>query len=138
MGKTKKDKPYWEKKLDEVFSQYIRLKYADMNGVCRCISCGSPIHWTKIQNGHYMSRVYRSTRFDERNCHPQCMPCNVFLHGNIQKYRKALVELYGSDEVDNLEAKAWRAMAKYTAYEYECMYHRYKSEVEKLKKEKGL
>lgn len=138
MIKKQKDKPYWEKKLDEVFSQYIRLKFSDSNGVCRCISCGKPFFWTDIQNGHYMSRVYRSTRFDENNCRPQCMPCNVFLHGNISKYRKALVEELGDEIVDMVETKAWSVTAKYTAYDYESMYHQYKAEVEKLKKEKGL
>ena len=138
MAKSKKDKSYWEKKLDEIFSQYIRLKHIDSNGVCRCITCGKPVFWKDIQNGHYMSRVYRSTRFDENNCRPQCMPCNVFLHGNISKYRKSLVEELGGEMVDMIETKAWSITMKYTALEYEEMYHRYKEEVERLRKEKGL
>lgn len=138
MAKSKKDKSYWEKKLDEIFSQYIRLKHSDSNGVCRCITCGKPVFWKDIQNGHYMSRVYRSTRFDENNCRPQCMPCNVFLHGNISKYRKALVEELGGEMVDMIETKAWSITMKYTALEYEEMYYKYKEEVEMLRKEKGL
>lgn len=138
MAKSKKDKSYWEKKLDEIFSQYIRLKHSDSNGVCRCITCGKPVFWKDIQNGHYMSRVYRSTRFDENNCRPQCMPCNVFLHGNISKYRKALVDELGGEMVDMIETKAWSITMKYTALEYEEMYYKYKEEVERLRKEKGL
>ena len=38
--KVKKRKTDYKKKLDEVFSQYIRLKYSDKRGYCRCISCG--------------------------------------------------------------------------------------------------
>lgn len=138
MAKSKKDKSYWEKKLDEIFSQYIRLKHSDSNGVCRCITCGKPVFWKDIQNGHYMSRVYRSTRFDENNCRPQCMPCNVFLHGNISKFRKSLVEELDGEMVDMIETKAWSITMKYTALEYEEMYHRYKEEVERLRKEKGI
>lgn len=138
MAKSKKDKSYWEKKLDEIFSQYIRLNHSDSNGVCRCVTCGKPVFWKDIQNGHYMSRVYRSTRFDENNCRPQCMPCNVFLHGNISKYRKALVEELGGEMVDMIETKAWSITMKYTALEYEEMYHMYKEEVERLRKGKGL
>ena len=70
-GVTVKKKPDYKKKLDEVFSKYIRLKYAMPNGMCQCISCGSFKHWKEIQNGHYMSRRYMSTRFDEDNCRPQ-------------------------------------------------------------------
>jgi hypothetical protein len=66
------------------------------------------------------------------------MPCNVFLHGNISKYRKALVEELGGEMVDMIETKAWSITMKYTALEYEEMYHRYKEEVERLRKEKGL
>lgn len=55
-------------KLDAVFSKYIRLKYSDDKGYCRCISCGKVFPWKEIQNGHYMSRRYMSTRFSEDNC----------------------------------------------------------------------
>ena len=54
-------------KLDAVFSKYIRLKYSDDKGYCRCISCGKVFPWKEIQNGHYMSRRYMSTRFSEDN-----------------------------------------------------------------------
>ena len=29
-----------------------------------------------MQNGHFISRQYLSTRYDERNCRPQCWFCN--------------------------------------------------------------
>lgn len=135
MGKKKTD---YKKKLDEVFSQYIRLKYADNNGFCKCISCGKMFHWTRIQNGHYMSRTHLSTRFDENNCRPQCVACNIFKSGNIQMYRRGLIEQIGSEMVDAVEVKAVSTITKLSSKDYEEMYHHYKKEVERFKKEKGL
>jgi hypothetical protein len=37
------------KKYDAVFSQYIRLRDADKNGICSCITCGAKVHWKNIQ-----------------------------------------------------------------------------------------
>lgn len=128
----------YKKKLDEIFSVYIRLKYANSNGFCKCISCGHMHHWTRIQNGHYMSRQYLSTRFDENNCRPQCVACNIFQHGNIQLYRRGLVKEIGAEMVDMVETKALSVTTKYYDWEYEQMFNHYKKEVERLKKEKGL
>ena len=57
------------KKLDAIFSQYIRLKDADHKGDVTCFTCGKVSHYKKgIQNGHFQSRRFMSTRYDEKNC----------------------------------------------------------------------
>jgi len=43
------------KKLDAVFSQYIRLKDS-VGGYATCFTCGKKDHWKKLQNGHFQSR----------------------------------------------------------------------------------
>lgn len=129
-----KRKINYKAKLDKVFSEYIRLRNADSNGFCRCVTCGKHFHWTKIQNGHYMSRKYMSTRFSEMNCHPQCMPCNVMNHGNIPVYRMWLVKRYGQDEVERLEFTALNKVAKISEWEYRQMIEYYTKLVQTLKK----
>lgn len=79
-----------KKKLDTVFSQYIRQKYANANGDCRCYTCGYTAHWKKMQNGHMVSRYYLATRYDERNCRPQCYTCNMFRNGMIPDFSQRL------------------------------------------------
>jgi hypothetical protein len=74
------------KKLDTVFSQYIRLSNADNNGYCTCVTCNKKIYWKEIQAGHFMSRKHYSIRWDERNVKPQCKACNVFRYGEQFKY----------------------------------------------------
>ncbi len=68
------------KKLDAVFSIYIRRRYS-MNDISKCVTCGKEDHWSKLQCGHFMSRKHISTRWNEDNCQVQCAGCNVFRYG---------------------------------------------------------
>ena len=123
-------------KLDKVFSEYIRLKNANDIGFCRCVTCGKYYHWSKIQNGHYMSRRYMSTRYSEMNCHPQCMPCNVMQHGNIPQYRMWLVKEYGEEKVRQLETTALAQTVKFSDWEYKNLIDYYTKLVKALKYQK--
>ena len=131
-----KKKPNLKAKLDKVFSEYIRLKNANGIGFCQCVTCGKYYHWTKIQNGHYMSRRYMATRYSEMNCHPQCMPCNVMQHGNIPLYRIWLVKHYGEEKVRKLENAAITQTVKFSDYEYKELISYYSKIVKTLKNEK--
>lgn len=124
--------------LDKVFSQYIRLKYSDENGYCRCISCGKIHFWKDIQCGHYMSRRYMSTRWSEDNTRPQCVSCNIFNQGNIQMFRRALIKEIGEQRVDLIEARARQETCKYSEFEYSVMIKDFKKKVIELLKEKHL
>lgn len=124
--------------LDNIFSRYIRIKYSMSNGYCRCISCGKVHHWKEIQNGHYMSRRYLSTRWAEDNCRPQCVACNIFNQGNAQAYRLALVKEIGEQRVNLIEARARQETCKYSEFELKALIEHYKKEVERIAKEKGI
>ncbi|GIV35414.1 MAG: hypothetical protein KatS3mg031_2949 [Chitinophagales bacterium] len=93
---------------DRVFSIYIRLKYCEPpNLYAKCFTCGKLHHFTRLQNGHYISRsVAPHLVFDKMNCHPQCVSCNIFKEGNKQEYRLNLIETYGEEAVKNLELRA--------------------------------
>lgn len=75
---------------DAVFSQYIRLKYANERGMVKCYTCGDLRHWTMQQNGHYVKRANLYTRWMEANCRPQCAKCNEGLYGNMAIFREKL------------------------------------------------
>ena len=125
-------------KLDRVFSQYIRVKYSNNQGFCECISCGKRQYWRDIQNGHYMSRRYLSTRWSEDNCRPQCVGCNIFNQGNIQAYRIALIKQIGEQRVNLVEARARQEHCKYGEFELNAMIQHYTKELKDLCKEKGI
>ena len=126
------------KELDAWFSRYIRLKYSDSRGYCRCISCGKVYFWKEIQNGHYMSRRYMSTRFSEDNCRPQGVECNIFNQGAIQMYRRALIKEIGEQRVDLIEVRARQENKNWSLFELKQLIEYYKKEVEKLLDEKNL
>ena len=131
-------KPKLIKELDVWFSRYIRLKYSDSRGYCRCISCGKVYFWKEIQNGHYMSRRYMSTRFSEDNCRQQGVECNIFNQGAIQMYRRALIKEIGEQRVDLIEVRARQENKNWSLFELKQLIEYYKKEVEKLLDEKNL
>lgn len=136
--KRKKRKVDLKAKLDTQFSLFIRARDAMPNGYAKCISCGKIHFWRELQCGHYMSRRYMSTRFDEDNCHAQCVACNMFNQGNIQGYRRGLLEKIGEKRINLIELKAMNSIRKYSDLEYIELTKYYKLRTEKLRKEKGI
>jgi hypothetical protein len=94
-----------KKKLDTIFSIYIRLKYADQDLNVKCFTCDKVYHYKKIQNGHFYSRAILSLRYDEQNCRPQCYGCNIAKSGNYIEYYKRLEKEIGKGGMDYLEYK---------------------------------
>lgn len=93
------------KECDDLFSKYIRLKYADADGMVQCFTCDVKKHWTLMQNGHYISRRNMFLRFDERNCRPQEEYCNCTKHGNLAVFTWKLEEEHsGITEILNHES----------------------------------
>lgn len=90
------------KKLDEVFSQYIRLRNTDAYGNTECFTCGKKDHWKKLQCGHFQSRKHYATRWDEINCQVQCSACNVFRYGEQYIFGINLDKQYGEDTATKL------------------------------------
>ena len=76
-------------KLDNIFSQYIRLRYSK-NEISECVTCGKQDHWKKLQAGHFISRKHYATRWDEDNVQVQCSGCNVFRYGEQYLFSKYL------------------------------------------------
>lgn len=94
-----------KKKADGFWSQYIRMRDSDPNGISPCISCGNRKPWKDMQNGHFISRGSSTLRFDEENCNAQCVGCNMFKQGNQYAYSIALDAKYGSGTAKKLHAQ---------------------------------
>ena len=116
------------KKLDSVFSQYIRLKAAS-NGIAECFTCNKKDHWKKLQNGHFQSRKHYSTRWDEINCQVQCAGCNVFRAGEQYKFSVNLDAKYGEGTARRLHIKSQKTV-KFANFEIEDMIKKYKKFVD--------
>jgi|TARA_R110000744_G_scaffold213182_1_gene332098 hypothetical protein len=111
------------KKLDKVFSLYIRQRYAK-NEIAECFTCGKQDHYKKLQCGHFQSRKYYSTRWDEINCQVQCAGCNVFKYGEQFIFSVNLNKKYGEGVSESLYHKA-KQLTKYSTIDLEDLINRY-------------
>jgi hypothetical protein len=118
------------KKLDTVFSQYIRLKNS-VDEIATCFTCGKQDHWKKLQNGHFQSRKHYTTRWDEINCQVQCAGCNVFKYGEQYKFAVNLDAKYGQGTAERLHIKS-QQIIKLSDFELEDMIKRYKNFVDSM------
>ena len=111
------------KKLDSIFSQYIRRRDVKEN-IAECFTCGKKDDWKRLQCGHFQSRRFYSTRWDETNCQVQCAGCNVFRFGEQFKFSVNLDNKFGKGTSQRLEVKA-REIVKIPTFELEDMIKKY-------------
>ena len=121
-----KTRSVWLKEAQVEFNKYIRLRDRELP----CISCGR-FHSGSYDAGHYRSvGAAPHLRFNEDNCHKQCVPCNQFKSGNIVEYRISLVNRIGLDRVEALEKS--HGQMKFTIEDAKRIKAEYKEKVKAL------
>lgn len=83
--------------LDQIFSKYIRVKCGNI-----CYTCGGT---GTMQAGHFVSRSYLATRWDEMNVKSQCVGCNIWGRGKQLDFEEHLIKDYGAEAVQALKEK---------------------------------
>lgn len=116
------------KRLDMAFSWYMRLRFSDEDGTCECYTCGKKDHWTRLQNGHFISRKHYKTRWRSDNCRPQCYGCNITRSGEQWLFGKRLDQEYGQGHTDKIYRLS-RQKYQPTHEEYEKWIDYYESHV---------
>ncbi len=130
----KKTQKYWKNKIDKVFHEYIRRRDADNNtGNCDCISCGKTIHFSESDAGHFISRKYLITRYDERNVKAQCRKCNRFEYGRQYEYSIAL-----GQELSQELLQTSRSMVKYTDADWQEIFEEFNDKLNEIKKKQNF
>jgi len=117
MAKKEKTQAQLKKELDRVFSIYIRQKYDKS-----CYTCGKV---GTLQNGHFVPRQYLATRWDENNCRPQCVGCNIFGNGKPLDFEERLKKDLGDDFVEEMKLTRHQSL--------KLDRHWYTAEIEKYK-----
>ena len=131
---TTKKKPsvsYLKKKLDRIFSEYIRRRDSDEEGYGACCTCGIELRWKDGDAGHYIRRGINSTRYHEWNVHLQCRSCNRGGERNAS-YANFLIKKYGPEVLDTL-SKLEHQTKRWFTWELEELIEEYKEKLEKLK-----
>lgn len=105
----------------------VRLKAADDNGYCSCVSCGSSFYYKDGDGGHFIPRGCSETKLLEENIHPQCKGCNGFgmkFGSAAQNYTIWMQDYYGDEFVnDLLEKHRQKKAVKWKRSELENMLH---------------
>lgn len=124
-------------KLWNIFSIYIRLRDANEDGFCICCTTGRMVHWKLCDAGHFMGRRHNATKYDERNVHAQSRGSNRFNSGDQYAHSQFIEKKYGRGTADLLLVLS-RNKKSFSQFDIDELTKYYKSEVERIKKEKGL
>ena len=118
-----------------LFSEYIRLKYADKQGNCRCYTCGVtlPAIGHGMQCGHGIGGRGNYVLFLEEICRPQCYGCNVGRQGNYQEFIPKLIREIGIDQYEH-HVRESRKPLKRSQGDYEELIAYYSMRLEGIKK----
>lgn len=119
------------KKLDQVFSQWVRQSNANKRGDVVCFTCGKVSHWKKVDAGHFQTRAKYSTRWDEKNVKPQCKGCNMKNGGQQYVFGLNLDKEYGEGTADAILYKS-NQLAKFSNGDLEYMIAHYKEKLKHL------
>ena len=113
-------------KLDAVFSEYIRRRYAK-NDIAQCVTCGKKDHWKNLQAGHFISRKHYATRWNEENVQVQCVGCNVYRYG--EQY---LFGVYLGEEKSQELLQLSREVVKFSNTDLEIKINYFKRKIDEL------
>lgn len=117
----KKTQAWHKKELDRVFSIYIRGKFPKECYTCRKTD-------VTLQCGHFVSRQYLMTRWEEDNCRPQCVGCNMFGNGKPLDFEERLKEELGEKRVEDMK-KSRHQMLKVDIPWYQEQIEHYKNAI---------
>ncbi len=131
---TKSDMWY----ADLYFSRYIRLKYSK-DGYCTCFTSGEILPIKEIDNGHYMKREHKSTRYHEDNCRPQSKTDNgdAKHNGKQVEFRVNLINEIGLEKVEAIEMLSKQSIKANHTF-YKDIADKYRVKVNELQKEMGV
>lgn len=149
-SKDKKAKAPWErkasmaglnkssliKKLDKVFSLYIRLRDVNQDGYFHCPTCGRYLPFSKADCSHLWGRAHMSTRFDPDNVVAECSYDNRMNSSHLVQLTEYFKKTLGQQKFDLLQWKHNQAK-NWSLFELQELIKYYQGEVERLKKEKN-
>lgn len=123
-----------DKELWKIFSLFIRKrdakKYSNGDKV-KCITCSNVDDYKNMDAGHFMSRKYAATKFDEMNVFTQCKACNIFGQGKQYEFSKALDAMFGPDTSISLLYKS-KMVCKRDRQDYLYLIQEYKDKINHL------
>jgi Bacteriophage Lambda NinG protein len=120
------------KELDDVFSEFIRLRDCNHQGTVKCFVTGEKVWWRDSDAAHFHPRQHMGTRWDERNVHATTRDTNRYQADHLDMYERVMYVHYSLEILNELHWAAKSAM-KFTAFELQEKITHYSEEVKKLR-----
>lgn len=96
------DRSIIKEKAQRLINKYARLRDQYENGY-RCCTCG--ITKGKMDGGHFLpTSTFSAIRYNTNQIHQQCVNCNRYNAGRRTEYKIFMIEKYGEEYVQKLEA----------------------------------
>ena len=97
--------PQLQNTLWPLIALYIKQVHAVDGEWCRCFTCDKAIKigTPDCHCGHYLSRRYSPTKYEEDNMRPQCGGCNGYGNGKPVEFERRLKLEIGDDAVEALK-----------------------------------
>ena len=96
------DKVYLKELAQKIVNQYARIKDEKERGYV-CCTCGHSSG--QMDGGHFLpTSSYSAIRYNTNQIHLQCKKCNRFNGGMPKEYRIFMINRYGLQYVEKLEA----------------------------------
>lgn len=115
---------------EKYFNLYIRLRDSRPDGWGYCITCNQKIYYKDGNAGHFQHGL----DFIEDNQHLQCVQCNKWNSGRLDKYAIFMLDKYGRQRVEELILLK-HTHPGYTRQEIEDFQEVYKLKIELLNRE---
>ena len=105
---SKKTIPQLQNTLWPIFAMYIKKTHSADGEWCNCFTCDKPIQIGShdCHAGHFISRAYSPTKYDEDNVRPQCGGCNGYGNGKPIEFERRLKLEIGAERVELLKRMA--------------------------------
>lgn len=116
------------------FCKLRRLQEASDSGYVHCITCGKVVRWNECDGGHFIPRRYRGTEINPDNVWPQCVTCNRYGTITRREFAEKVAERVGWKKVKSLDAQK----SLYIRRDYSELIRSFRSQIAKLRREKGL
>jgi len=120
-----------KKRAWDAFSLYIRLSYADKQGMVTCYTCNNIYHYKKVDAGHGIAGRTGAILFEEKIVKPQCKGCNLWGGGKYSIFTDKLIDEIGMKGYRIIITQS-RQTVKYKTQDYLDIEEKYKTLTDNL------
>jgi hypothetical protein len=118
------------------FARYIKLRDAVRSTgdvfYAKCVTCGEIKPIEDMDAGHGIPGRMNSVLFNEDLVNAQCRKCNRGGGGELQMYKRVLIERHGQDKWDYWQSTK-NSSVKYTQFDFEEISKKYLRKIKELK-----